>query len=378
MLNLVKKIRMIFPFTDEYQIIILNYLYQLFDEISDIKMSFVYMSNSGEIKKYEIKNNKKQVFTVEKDDDLTYYIDIRKKKKICYYWELAEHYQHNFITQLKIDNENDNYNLIMRFDSYEDENQDLLSITFRKNLSFLSFENYQNILIPENKRMLAAILYKTISAKIIDIMEFKHEIFQINNDVNKILLRKAEEREANNYNHRRIVNDYLNKIISNFVKTNNIKKTFIINEIVITKIINNNLSLKEIDLTIEKTLEMAYRLNFCKNEIIINEDYLSIQLEKEENKNSFAEKENKVIYFLEKVELTILKLIKEENKITGSIVGKYLEPAISAAAISEYVAKHVDEIIELIKTNPEKYPMIQKHFRPIMNKMPRSYKVENY
>lgn len=360
----------------DYQITILDFLYQLFHEISDMKMSYLYLSSSGEIKKYEINNSQKQVFVVDNDDDLTYYVDIRTKRKQNFVWELAEDYQHSFAKkQLKIENENDNYLLLLRFDSDSDENQDIIFITFRKNLSFLSLNSSHLILSPDNKTMLATLLFRFISTKIAEINKSNAEIVEISDNFENIFLQKTKENETLNSQFTNLIVDIINRYVEEYKAKNNINKKIVFDFSAVTKIINSNLSFADIELSLSETLKIFGRLKFDKSEIIIDSDHLLIRREKEiEEKSIKSEplnKDNRVSNYLDTIEIIISKLINAGERITGATVGSYFTPRVSAAAISEYVSKHVDEIIEIISSNPEKYNLIQKYFKPVTNKMPR-------
>ncbi|MCE1167223.1 MAG: hypothetical protein LWX70_03925 [Sphingobacteriia bacterium] len=106
--------------------------------------------------------------------------------------------------------------------------------------------------------------------------------------------------------------------------------------------------------------------------IISNWHLLNIQLadEQEESISTPApafivSRKERVIAYLEKYEMAAVKLVRLLRPVTGANLGDFLEPAISASAISEFLKKYADILYTLFNESPEKWPTLRNHFKPL-------------
>ena len=106
--------------------------------------------------------------------------------------------------------------------------------------------------------------------------------------------------------------------------------------------------------------------------IISNWHLLNIQLadEQEESISTPApafivSRKERVIAYLEKYEVAAVKLVRLLRPVTGANLGDFLEPAISASAISEFLKKYADILYTLFNESPEKWPTLRNHFKPL-------------
>lgn len=106
--------------------------------------------------------------------------------------------------------------------------------------------------------------------------------------------------------------------------------------------------------------------------IISNWHLLNIQLSDEETETIqtpapafIVSRKERVISYLDKYEVAATKLVRLLRPVTGANLGEFLEPAISASAISEFLKKYADVLHSLFNDSPEKWPTLRNHFKPL-------------
>jgi hypothetical protein len=70
---------------------------------------------------------------------------------------------------------------------------------------------------------------------------------------------------------------------------------------------------------------------------------------------------------LDRLEKSASSLKSRSLQLTGANVGKNLSPPISAPAITDALSKNKILIRQLISRHPDKWEIIRKEFRPLLN-----------
>ena len=106
--------------------------------------------------------------------------------------------------------------------------------------------------------------------------------------------------------------------------------------------------------------------------IISNWHLLNVQLSEDHTLTNatpapafIMSRKDRVIAYLDKYELAAIKLIRMLRPVTGANLGEILEPAITASALSEFLKKYADVLYSLFNNNPEKWPTLRDHFKPL-------------
>lgn len=68
---------------------------------------------------------------------------------------------------------------------------------------------------------------------------------------------------------------------------------------------------------------------------------------------------------LNRYEDAAVKAKDSGKSVIGKVIGELSEPPLSAAAITDYVKKHKEEVVEWLGAYPEKWPIIRKEFTTI-------------
>ncbi len=76
---------------------------------------------------------------------------------------------------------------------------------------------------------------------------------------------------------------------------------------------------------------------------------------------------SKTVDLLNRLEKSALLVLNTGNSLTSAEVGKNMDRAITAPAISDALKKNKVRILQLLSENPGQWPTIRKHFKPVVN-----------
>jgi hypothetical protein len=75
----------------------------------------------------------------------------------------------------------------------------------------------------------------------------------------------------------------------------------------------------------------------------------------------------KIYQWLDKIEDAVNSVIMSHENPTGALVGKAMQPSVSAPAISDMLNKQKQKIIILLNEFPTRWPQTRNHFKPVQN-----------
>lgn len=87
----------------------------------------------------------------------------------------------------------------------------------------------------------------------------------------------------------------------------------------------------------------------------------------EENMPVIQNRHMKIYQWLDRVEEAVKIVISGHDNPTGILVGKAMQPSISAPAISDTLKKQRSKIITLLNEFPDRWPQTRNHFKPLQN-----------
>jgi uncharacterized lipoprotein YehR (DUF1307 family) len=348
-------------------------------------MQAYYSALEDALYKTTYKDGRLENTEITEDDAIEFALEIRQSRKNPYSWDLSPEVFENHQSskekhiQFNISNENDHLILSMRFNSISDKNNDVVILNFRPELSFFGIEGGRIKMNTENKTMIANLLYKSSVAVLSQANEDHHNLNLFANKtktaINSVKLYKEKLKQLRQEHHKNTVS-----IAQSFITGLSQKYCvdFIFTDESIESLKNFSSNLPRLQNIVENAAIYAYNLNsFNKSKtIIIEEEYLeygdSDILEKPTHKtvntNSIRpDRKERAEKMLERIELAVKRVLANKERITGVTVGKAFERPISAAAITDYLKKHFNEINEILESNPSKYPESRRYFRPLQN-----------
>ncbi len=349
----------------------------------DIKVYFC--SKSGSIYNSTYKNGKTSLNEIKNDDKLDDIYEIRRPRKNPCSWEMSDvnmqliKESDEKAIQFKLDNENDHLILSMRFNSLFDKNNDVVILNFKPELSFFGIEGGQIKMNTSHKTIISNLLYKSSGSVLEQSQEDFNKLKGFANKTKATLdtLKQYKQllkqvREDHHKNIVSIAQSFISGLSSRYCVE------FIFTDECIDALKDFSSDLPRLKVIVENAAEYAYSLNSFDNlaTIVIEEEYLEIDIadvstieQQTEIKKSSTkpDKKERAEIMLSKLEFAVKRVMANKEKMNGTNVGKSFNPPISAPAITDYLKKHFDEINEILRDNPSKYPVSRANFRPLKN-----------
>lgn len=382
-----------FSFSKEPGLVILNHLSSMLPVGVDIQVYFC--NKTGDIFKSEYKNGKTETHEINDDNELSQVFDIRKQRKNPYSWELSRE-QLDFIKsagkrniQFSLQNENEHLMLSMRYNSIFDKNNDVVFLSFREDMSFFGIEGGHIKMNTENKTIIANLLYKS-SVSILQVAQEDYDSLKkftskTQTTISNVKQYKDKLKQLREDHHKNIVS-----IAQSFIQ--NLSKKYCVEFIFTDECINAlkdfSSNLPRLQDIVENAALYAYNLNSFrkKGTVTIEEEYLelgqsdiSARTETARNvRTSYKlNRKERAEIMLNKIELAVKRVMANKDRVTGINVGKAFETPITAAAITDYLKKHFDEINEILEENPSRFPEARANFKPLQNVIPLSNRVKS-
>lgn len=353
-----------------------------------------YCSTNKQILNSTYKNGNSSTKEIKTDNELNKVYDIRKPRKNPCSWEISSSDMELLqgiekkSVQFTLENENDHLVLVMRFNSLFDSNNDVIILNFRPELSFFGIEGGQIKMNTESKTIISNLLYKSSIAVLQQSQEdYKnHKKFsdKTRSTIDNVKLYKEKYKQLSEDHHKNIVN-----IAQSFISGLSTKYCveFVFTNECIDALKGFSSNLPRLKVIVESAAEYAYNLNsFSKSRmLIIEEEYLDLGVAdtiSKNNENTQAKpkikqgRRERAESMLSKIEQAVKIVIANKENITGVNVGKAFKSPISAAAITDYLKKHFEEINEILDENPSKYPESKQYFKPLKNIIRESKRVK--
>jgi len=276
-------------------------------------------------------------------------------------------------TQLNIHSEYDNHVLLIRFPNSSDGFSDLLFVFFRNEDQIFQFTGDPKKLSTSIKDVVANILIRSLDvfrkqiendAAIFDLINRSDSMY--NKDI-KSLTEKLESTKQEQLSHYKGLAESVSDPLS--------KQTgYLFNwtEESLLKLIKMQLPIKEILSTLENALTIVVNRSIKPGSIIeINANDLTIKghLEKEMDAPIISIRYERTYQLLDRYEEAAKRVIQERIPLTGVNLGKYCNPAVSPAAISDALKKHGKKIMTLFDQEPNRWSLLRNEFRPVKNIM---------
>lgn len=114
-------------------------------------------------------------------------------------------------------------------------------------------------------------------------------------------------------------------------------------------------------------------VNLCQSVPVIIESWhlISGAAENEEDVDQpisvIQHRHMKIYQWLDRIEEAVKMVISGHENPTGVLVGKAMQPAVSAPAISDMMNKQKQKIMVLLNEFPDRWPQTRNHFKPLQN-----------
>lgn len=287
----------------------------------------------------------------------------------------------NLLVQPDLFSEFDSHVLSLAFANTTDFSKDIFLYYFRKNTSDFGPSKASSLLSTSNKTIIAQLLYHGVYTQLQTIKTNQENLLLLNEYNQRLLYAHTELNKKNKQLKAQNATNLLQltEFLINDLTTND-KEVYYLSEQAKKEIGQFAGSIFELKNQLEKALILAKTLNFGKqqSEYRIEANYFNFssnevgkqakQLsEPLQNTNDNRHQHSKTFDFLDELEESAQKLLKEGWKLTSANVGYKFEKPVTAAAISDKLKHHSSKIVLLLNQYPSRWPLIRKRFKPLQN-----------
>ncbi len=346
-----------------------------------------YLSEDNNIYRTDYKNGNFTSRKIVDDEELNKIINLRQPKKNEYSWELNQNIMQDIANQDKenfqfsIQAEEQRLILSLRFNNLFDDLNDVIFLMFRQDLGFIGIDLSKLSLNTDNKKLIANLLYKScitaLNTANNDRIEFRKFTKKTKTAIDTIKIYKDRFEQISKEHHNNIIN-IANSFIHGLSEKYNCN--FIFTDQCIESLKGYSSDLQRLQAITESAALYAFNLNYpSKNNLItIEAEYLVLtdsdilkteHLENKTNAKNFEEldKIDKIEAYLNRLENSVKKCLANKLKPVGNNVANYMEPAVTAAALTVYLKKYSTDINLILEKDLSLFPQIRKHFKPLQN-----------
>ncbi len=301
----------------------------------------------------------------------------RQKNPVSWYSEddIPFNIEKQNIKQLDVFKELEKNILMLSISGNDNRSNDLFFFYFNENISNFAITQSKKALNQENKLIIGTLLYHSIST-ILDIARADRKAFiSYNSHVIKVkdLMKSAQEsiesfREKHDSDKLNYVFEVINELSFSYGTT-----TFDLSKNAIKKIKEFEGDLISLRDAVKNAMFFAYGLgigNQSQN-VVLDDFHINFnEIRKPEQKPAIIEtfsRQEKTLFLLDKLEEAATEVKKQRKPLTGVNVGKAFYKKISAPGITDALKNHKITINNLVKEHPERWLVIKKEFRPLIN-----------
>lgn len=294
---------------------------------------------------------------------------IFRKVNLSYQWMLPSDFFEFYETerckihQLDLLSEHDNRLLLLSFKSEIDGLNDLVCLTFPKEIRFLGLYKTVKNLTTEDKILIGELLYKIIEVELIS----QNKLIKKQNRISEYFkLKGTLNTNLTNEDYYKFILSELNQGLYFLL---NRKIQFEFDKELIDYVINKNYSIKVICEYLKdsfETIELIEQINgrfkfeLLHFKLIENETSIKNPMF---NTNTIVN--DKIIDLLNKLE-NVAKIIESKGMvINGKSIAQNIVPPVSPPAITDILKKNISKIENKMKEYPSNWQLIRKYLKPL-------------
>ena len=277
--------------------------------------------------------------------------------------------------QAGVFDELNNIVLLLRFPNAYDKQMDLLYLFFNSDFSNFGLSKPDDILKTESKSIIGQLIHSTYTELLAQRNSFLEKESKLKADY-QLLLNQSQQktlaRDKKLHQYREQMLEYGQHIANE--QSQNSGYHIEMSEEVKELIRNYNGSLLYLKDYISDAIERAIDTNpYVLNAVVKLETWHFN--EAEQQKPGGSSEANQIpesrylnaFQWLDRLEHAARLVQSENKKLTGANVGMAMEKSITPAAITDALKKKQDKINTLCKQYPERWKLIRREFKPLMN-----------
>ena len=275
--------------------------------------------------------------------------------------------QQHFVLQLKI---------VVPMDA--GDRSDLFYIYLREDESNFGISRIQGVLDTTRKALLGSMISRFISVFYDSINKLSLEISRFTNVTKQILEQNATV--TNSLSLKNWIREWADNYLLSLTGTSGILLS--LSEQALDKLAMHdfNSSCE----ALKNAASFAMMLHSEEHEIEIKDSYLVFKSSETANSHNSSQSRNipngkiaKTMQLLDNLEQAASHLLSTGEDLTGSAVGQLMDKPITAPAITDYLKKNKPRIMMLLNKYPDKWSIIRKQFRPLINIIEKSRNLSN-
>ena len=271
----------------------------------------------------------------------------------------------------------ENVILVLRFKNETDKLYDLLMIYFNQHLGNFGLNKSEKVLSADHKAIIGHLLY----------YQFK-SFLQLNLS-NRNLLRTLNNGVRSVINENLSLKDQLNQIKASYgdnmvniaqqhlqYLSREYGRNYILTDEAVNKIREFKGNLKYLPAILDNAVVFTENLLMMEEEETIKINPYSIDFESyqvidktEQLTRKIDSRQSRAMQLLDRLERAASLLKSKNMPVISSKVGQSMDPPISAPAITESLGKSRDLIRQLLEKYPEKWEIIRRDFKPLLNQL---------
>ena len=274
--------------------------------------------------------------------------------------------------------------LVMRYKNQGDQLYDLLFIYFNHHLGNFGLNRTDKILTTDHKTIIGHLLHYQFKS-IMQLNRHDKALLQsLNRNVQslireKVLLKQQLEQVRAGYGESMVnlAMQHLQDLASDR------GKVYIFSDDAVNKIREYKGNLRHLPAILANAVNFAENLMMAGEESALTvEDYCldfdSYQLPEDaaQNVKKIDSRQSRAMQLLDRLEKAAISLKSRNVPLTSANVGQALDAPVTAPAITDALGKSRDVIRRLLEQYPDKWEIIRKEFRPLINQMEKSTQVQ--
>ncbi len=334
-------------------------IYQIFPHIENIS---IFYKDQNELKYLD--NGRLSLIS----EILSCKIPALRNQNVNYQWllpnEIIENYEndHSVFHQLDLLSEHDNRLLILNFKSEIDGLNDLVCLTFPKEIRFLGLYKTIKNLSTEDKILIGELLHKIIEVEIQTQKINAEKQLRISEYFKlKDASKKISVNEFSNYLEKEI-NQGINSLIYRNID-------FEFESELIEYIIQSNIPIKITCQILKESFDIIELLEQIDDRFKFQLYHFKLIENQRNNLHKNNQKVNygndKVFELLDKLESAAKVIEANGLVVNGKLIAQYLTPPVSPPAITDILKKNSIKIESKMKEFPSKWTLIRKYLKPL-------------
>ena len=279
------------------------------------------------------------------------------------------------VTAPNIFTELENVILVLRFSNDTDNLHDVLIIYFNQNFGNFGISRSDKLLTSQNKSIIGYLLYHQFKSILLMNHHNMSLLKRFNQGVISVIRANASLKDQlrqvqMNYGDSMV--NLAQQVLSELSLRQD--RTFSFTREALDKIREFQGNVRHLPVIIQNAVIFTENLMIHSGEDVIkihdfSLDFESYKVEAETDQvtRRIDSRQSKAMLLLDKLEKASMVLKSRSMPLTGANVGKNFTPPISPPAITDALAKNKTYIRQLLVRHPEKWEIIRKEFKPLLN-----------